>query len=522
MRTQLTRATLRRELRNNFFAYVDYTLRWQSNGLEMLDDDPTLQLVEAIHNYRDWDVCRCLFPRGVGKTTIEVLGQTWKKWRHVTWLMQLLISATPDVTRDAYEYCLTLCREHPLLDELRPGLRDSQRKDINTKHRRGKGRCFRYRTMGTRITGGRAHEVDIDDMEVLETVSSAGQREKMLLVLAEVQNLHIKGHWYCKDLIVGTPWDYDTIMRAKNMMENDLQIECPAWIGGEFGEEGTTYPFKRLPEGDLRRIKFRLNNDPLFNSQYGLDTTRDEDAMPIRSDQILFKQFKAISIEEVFMLLDPAGGKSSAEDRALMRVGQRRGDGMGILVGGVRYDELRILDIFADPCGTTAYLDKICEWCLRYGVTEIRVESNFNAYRDLVRLRMEERNLHIWVDDFHTDENKLRKVLDNVPPLTGLGMLIFHERLRENDKLRDQLLGLRYHSLPKPNDEVVDMLAMLANQLSEYLRPILDKKADEMAQMKARLVPGTVIESSRIIEERERRLRGGRDQVGTIIENEWD
>lgn len=515
MRTQLTKATLRRELRLNFFAYVDYTLRWQSDNMEMLEDDPTLQLIDAIHHYMDWDVCSCLMPRGIGKTTIEVLGQTWKKWRHPVWLMHLLISATPDVTRDCYVYCEMLCRTHPLLDELRPRRADQTRKDIDTKHRRGKGVCFRFRTAGTTITGGRAHEVDVDDLEIRETVATPTQREKMLLVVAEVHNLHIKGHWYKKDLIVGTPWDQDTMYRKFKQLKSDIHIETAAYLPQPDGT--TIFPYKRLTEGDLKAIKLRLNNDPLFRSQYGLDTTRDEESQPISADKVRFAKFEAGGLDERMLILDPAGGKSSAEERSLMRTGERRGDGMTIMACGIHYAEMRVLDIFSQPCSTDEYLDTVCDWCTRFGVWEVWVEGNLSAWKDLLRVTFQARGIAVYLDDFWSSTDKLTKVLDALMPVFGAGAILFHERLREHEALHEQLMGLRFHRLPRPNDDVVDVIAMGITRLMEYLMPAIEARADEERQMKEAHAPRSVIHSARIVEAQKEGVMPLR--VGQIVES---
>lgn len=492
----MTTRQWRTETHRNFAAFCDFTLKWLSDGMvRVIPGDGVEAYMDAIQNYRDWDRLLYKAPRGTGKTTFRCMSEVWMNWRY-PWLQILDVSATSDVTRDCYELCLRICREHPLLEALRPnGIINGQRLEFDTPGRAAKGRTFRFRSAGTRITGGRAHFIGIDDLETKDTVSSPTQREKMRLTLAETTNLFYIGSTFQKRQLVGTPWDFDTIL---NDDAADLVIEIPAVV---YQDDGTrVYPFAALDEKALTRKREELRNPWLFRSQYLLDTSRDEEEMPIKREQLdaSFVEMKDWhNLHSRTLVVDPAGGASDAQDRRNMRAGYKRGDGLTAVCVGIRDDQLHILDVFTDFTTSQKFLDVLVKMARGWKVDRCVVESNFTGWPDMVRNRFMDDDVWVTVDNHPTRKDKLDKIIGNLVPMFSTYSIKINERLKGlaviSDEVESQFLNLRFHSLPK-YDDVIDCCAIAVEEMSKWLAPFKDGPPvrESVQEMMARGVPKSV------------------------------
>lgn len=516
----------RRVCRENLFAYTDYTLQWASGGTEQLDDDAIVAWVDAWSHYREWDHLTIMGPRTVGKSTQGLIAETWLQWRH-PWLQILVISSTPDVTTDQYEWALKICREHPLLRELRPhGIVNSQKKEFNTPGRRSKGRSWRFRSGGTKITGGRAHLVDDDDLEVKETVTTRAQREKMRLTKAEAGNLLFSGHWFAKRVSKGTPWDADSIHRQGMEHPPPLQpvvittgrewrVEIPAMVKREDGT--LEYPFARLQAEELERRRRDLHNEALFRAQYLLDTRRDEEAVPIKKAWIKFARFHPKHLENRTIILDPADGKSTPAELREIRAGERSGDPMGALAVGTKNERLYVYSIFNERTTPRRYVAGVCGMIEEFDPWDMAIEKNKGTgLKTAFEILFEQMGTILPIEAFPTTQNKLSKVLSALVPHMGAGNIIFHESLSTRPELVDetesQLLNLRWYQLPTP-DDVLDLLAMAVWRLGQYLC---------VPTPTEREMPGVGKGAPPLVRETERRRRKRSAESRVAIVSAWD
>ena len=486
----------------NLAAYVDFTLQWDSEGTQHLMNDATQRLVMIYQQHKEWDEAEWMSPRGTAKTTIGIIAWSWLN-KLYPWLQTVFISATPDVTMDAYEYAVHLARHHPLLGTLRPrGVANAQKREFDTPGRRGKGRSFRARTGGNKITGIRAHFVDVDDLEVKETVTTPAQRMKMRLTLAETKNLLFKRHWFAKTIMRGTPWDELTIYRermVKDQKQPIVQVRDRVWhmeVPGWYVDEETNkvvYPFNLLPPDELNKIRDRLNNDMLFRYQYLLDTTRDNLAMPIDENDLIFQSFESTILKNKILIIDPAGSKFTAEERSAIMTGAKRGDMFSIGAYGTRGGTLYQRKMWAESSIPRVFLDKVVEIVRWFNPSRIWVESNFNAWSENIKMRLDQEGLRHSIMPFHSSQDKLSKILSELVPRIGSKRFIMHEEDRNHKEQRAQLLGLRYDQLPKPNDDIIDNQAMACMTLGEYLHVERPKNLTPVEKAVALHAPNSVI-----------------------------
>lgn len=523
----LTKATLRRELKVNFYAFFDYTLRWISQDTEFLQNDAHMAAVEMWHHYLDWDVATDEQPRGVGKTTTNVNGLTWITWRH-PWLQSRFLSATPDVTIEAWQLCDHLWKHHPLLDELRPRRSSEQRKLIDNWHRLTKGRSALFRTLGTKQTGGRQHLAIEDDTEIRETTTTPAQIEKLRGAQSEIENLFFRGHWFNKRVRAGTPWLERTTL---DDLEADWVVRIPAYIHKPDGS--TTYPYERLSEATLRVIEKRIRNPIIYRRQYGLERISQDASFPIKRAQLRFEDFSLLDGHDRMTICDSAGERRSAEELRNMNAGFRRSDGFCIGTFGVRGNTLLIYDLWSRSAEAEDVLDEIERQQREYETHDVRVESNFSGWPTTIRLRFEARNIPAIVEPIPTTTNKLDRILANLVPLFADGRIVFHKRLADRpfiiDPDQSQFLQLRWHRLPKPEDDAIDLCAIACDQQAEYLYSDGPAAADERIDqdLRSKGAPEIVRQSVRF--QRQHRLetlrQGGRiysrmHAAGEIVPND--
>lgn len=476
------------EAYRSFAVFLDFTFSWlfPEENIRLDPDDATMHYVDAIQNYPEWGTLDILYPRGTGKTTISIIADLWIRWHH-PWLKAMFLTATPDVKNDIFLESYKIASEHPMLGKLRPLTNvDVSLTQYDTRGHRGKGRSFRTRTATQRKTGGRCNTLWIDDLEVPETVANPFQRMKMRSVLSESENLHFKKDPYKKTIKQGTPWDADTIYRD---MHADRHIEIPAVIQLEDGS--LHYPFKTLDEEELAGIRRGMKNDEMFRAQYLLDVSRDEEAMPIRMNDVRFLEFQHRDLLERVIIIDPAGGTETAAKIKAMREGQKdvRGDGMTIGVFGLNASRIRTLDMWSECTRTNLFLQQVIHFVKTYEIRMILVEQNYGGWAVTVRMALERVGLHraCAVEPFHTasrhnnkklnlpwqfsrtpGKGKLSKVLKNLVPAFQQGQIEFHERLAHYTKMWEQIKNLRWHTLPTLCD-ILDVMAMACEHYEEYL-----------------------------------------------------
>lgn len=489
-----------------FDAFVDFTMQWDSRGAYSLHADATLELINIYQNYRDWDEAEWMSPRGTAKTTIGTHGWAWLTVLH-PWLQTVFISATPLVSDDVFNYALYLAAEHPLLSRIRPLNWNLGKLHFDCPGRRGKGRSFRAKTGGSRITGARGHLVDIDDLEVKETVTTPTQRMKMRLTLSETENLHYKNHWFSKTMRRGTPWDEHTIYRDTMEGEHEqpviihdkarrhFHVEIPAHYVDGNGK--SIYPFKLLPPEELARIKKKVRNDVLFRAQYLLDLSRDEEQVPIRSADLIFREFDWSSLLNRTMIVDPAGDRLDEPTKRAIVQGDKAGDLFAIGMYGTKNADLFVRDIWAESSSSSRFLDEVLARVKRFNPNRIVVESNFSGWSETIRLKLQSARLRYSIEPHHENKNKLSKVLQTICPMIADQRLIFHESLRDHEELRHQLLDLRYYALPEPYDDVIDNVAMSIDRLDEVLRVARAAQLTPAERAQAARAPQAIIDRMR-------------------------
>lgn len=496
----LTMGQWRREARANFFAFTDFSLQWHSWGEHVLQDDATLVLVDTIANYLHWNTSTVMMPRGMGKTTIICLAMIWMTWRH-PWLQSMFLTAVPDVKRDAFIFSGEVLSHHPLLRDIRPVKRPNEQWfSIDLPTRRSKGTSFRYRTVKGSVTGGRAHLNCHDDQEVPATVTTATQRRKIREARSEATNLHFKGHWFAKDLTVGTPWAKQSMLREGTP---DVHIEIPASIFDE--ESGVVeLPYLRLQERELDQLRDTLIQW-MLDRQYYFETDEDRTSFPVRAEWLRFREFDWQGLTSRMIIMDPAGGAETMEERRLISEGIITGDGMTALAVGVRHGQLRVLDMYSEPCDPDAYLSAVEDMCSLYRISDIAVEKNFGSWGTSARLWFERKQRVVRILTFHTSANKLRKVLAKCVPAMAQGAVVFHARLRDRAEIVDpdesQFLNLRWDELPRP-DDVIDTVAMAIEQLEDELYIEWPGEPDIDARMRHVHAPPLARHAERVRRER--------------------
>lgn len=459
-------------MRDSFPHYCDWTLRWLFHGQHRLLDDGRARFAEALNDFANYKSLLVLMPRGVGKSTIFQFFVPWL-WDKMPWLQVVYISATAGVAEDAHNliwYCL---QNHPMLEHIRP-VRGEDEKEIrgfDIPGKVGKGMSFRGKTMKSSLTGLRGHIIVLDDLETAETVSSDTMRRKMRWVAGEAHNLlYNEEHTWAFD--IGTPWDVDSY---HSQFLADRTVRIPAWT-----DQGAMpkYNFVGLDKAVLDRKRKELANDVMFEAQYQLRFREDMSAQPVTSDMLRYEEFDADDLHSRLVFYDPAGGAKSEGDRKAIIRGERRGDAKCLLAAGVREDELCILDIFARPCGTKELLKMLVSYVQAYSPYDVFVESNMGAWVDMLRTHLSSAGVGVRVEGRWSHQNKLKGILSTVVPLAQGRRLVLHSKLRHRLDIRDQLFGLRYHSLPKPNDDIIDTMRMTIAELSQWLFPKVEKRAE--------------------------------------------
>lgn len=468
----------RRLARDSFANFVDWTYKWESNyneddgtGYRLEPWDYSHHFVGTIQRFQGWRTCNYLAPRTAAKSTLNMLASIWTKWQpRYRYLQHLTVTAVTNVANDQYRTVYRWCRDHPLLEDMRPLNANESTRQFDVPGNRTKGRSFRWITADGRVTGLRCHWLNVDDLEIKETIGTPEQRLKMRLFLSECHNLLYGGRQRTWIVKVGTPWDTDTIYRNLNA---DVNIEIPAIIvDGETGE--LFFPFAALPEDVLELRKIDLNNPVLYNAQYLMDTDTSDVGRPIKAADMVFERFDPRSLNNRSLIMDPAGGKNANELRDI-RLGEVEADGMGVMGVGTKGNKLYISRVFSQSTTAEKYLNAAVRFAKDIAANRAYVENNFGGkqgWPHTVRMTFNSAGIDCGVEDFYTKGNKLNRVLGALVPLFGTSQVVFHEDLRMNpmvcDEQQSQFLNVRWTHLPAKKD-VVDMATMAVEQLHEYL-----------------------------------------------------
>lgn len=466
----------RREAQASFAWFVDWTYKWDSDynpddgtGYRLEPGDGTFHFINEIQHFNQWHSLDFLGPRGISKSTLNVLASLWTKWR-MRHIQHLTTTATPDVAGDQYRLAYRWCSDHPLLEDMRPLNANESKRQFDVPGNRGKGRSFRWRTAGGHVTGGRCHWLNVDDLETDKTVATIEQRMKMRMFLSECHNLLYAGNLKTWVVKVGTPWDVDTIYRN---LSADRNLEIPAIVKRDDGT--LLYPYHVWTEEALERKRVELNNDPMFRSQYLMDVSVSDEDCPVKRSQIVFEAYDDRTLNNRTLLSDPAGGiKDSAGIRAI-RTGQRPGDGMTHIAGGTKGNRLYISDIFSKSTTAEEFIDAGCAFVSKYQINRNYVENNFGGeqgWPHTMKMAIVARRLNCTAEGFRTTGKKLNRILGALVPLFGNAQVVFHERLRDNvmlvDEAQSQLLNLRWTHLPA-RDDVADTITMMVERLHPFL-----------------------------------------------------
>lgn len=495
----LTLATWRREAKLRFEVFLDFSFKWDSRGRWELDDDAGMRLVDVCNRYHDWDTATVLQPRGTRKTTIIVLWTCWLDWRH-PWLHIGYITSTPKVADDAFGLALHNVTRNPLLASIRPsGVVSADDREFDTPGRVGKGRSFRFLAVRQGITGLRCHCFVKDDMENKDTMRSRRLRETIDLVRGETVNVLHKGHWFHKSIESGTPWDRDSSIRDHDA---DVHVETPAVIPRPDGT--LAYPFKVLTEEELARIRRELRNDDMYRRQYLLDTSHDEESLPIKPKEIIFDSFKPESLYYRRLIVDPAGGRKTHGQLAEIRAGERRGDGMTLCACGIHGPMLKIIDLWSEYTNPNELLKKAVEMIEKYRIQVCHVEGNHSGWMTSFETYFTTNRIRCQLEEYWSSKNKLEEILSTLVPMFGLQQIVFHSQLSHYkhlvDPVESQLLNLRWHTLPG-YDDVLDVLKWAVKLNLPYLygrpKPPADAMPDEQT-LEAAHAPRQTRELARI------------------------
>ncbi|MCG8435761.1 MAG: phage terminase large subunit, partial [Gammaproteobacteria bacterium] len=191
----------------DFPVFVEIYCRWQ--GWEA--SRPQLRMAEWLQETEAYRY-RCLQAyRKASKSTVTSLYTPWRLGRDATWTV-MLVSAGNDLIDRNSRFIRELIEEFPICQgwDMKPEDPELWKTSKFTIKRPPAimNPSVQIRSIESKITGHRAKDLVIDDVEVMENVETEEQRTKLKQRVRALENLD------AAQLFIGTPHDEDTVYRV--------------------------------------------------------------------------------------------------------------------------------------------------------------------------------------------------------------------------------------------------------------------------------------------------------------------
>lgn len=456
--------------------------------------------------------------RGFGKSWITSVYVLWKLFRNPDEKF-LVISASGDRAKNFTTFTQRLIMSVPFLKPLIPPayMRWSTMAFDVRGSKPSHAPSVKASGVFSQITGARATEIILDDVETINTVETETMRAKLYATLSEMENIIVPGGVIT---YLGTPHSIDSIYGAHKLLARGYEAYIvPAryphvdhiqryngYLAPEIVQELKEDPELYWKPTDTRYTEEELNLRELgagksnFMMQYMLDTTEsDEYKYPLKlRDLIVFETDKRkapvgirhtndteykldfyelgvsgadflyapsrideewLEYQGIYMAIDPSG---------------RGTDQTTYTIIGQLYGNLYVLDLGGFEGGyTDETLEKLAKKAKEYNVNKVFIEANFG---DGIFTKIFQPILYSYhkcaLEEVKQTKQKEKRIIDTLEPVFNQHRLIidkqivqheYSEYFKESRQPYSLLYQLTHLTMEKdsiPHDDKIDVLAI--------------------------------------------------------------
>lgn len=416
--------------------------------------------------------------RGIGKTFITGAYVVWRLWKDPNENF-LIVSATGKFAEEIAKFIKKILQQMPLVSHLDPALTTNNSIlsfDVNGRTKVNKSPSIKVAGISGQITGSRATEIIVDDVEVEKNSRTQTMRDSIRSGIKEFSNIIVPGG---KITYLGTPQTEDTIYKDLSSKGYNVRI-WPArypMIEKVSGYKGCLAPWveeevTKKPDLQWKPINSKQHNDndltereldngkSNFLLQYMLDTElTDAERYPLKtSDLMVFntpidkapisiswasgkqneidlpnvgfsgdRWYKPMYVDDIYkefegsvMSIDPSGRGSDETAYAIVKI--LHGFLYVTEVGGIQggYEDTTLIKL-----ATIAKENK---------VNAIVVETNFgDGMFEKLLGGILKRVYPVKIEETRSTSQKELRIIDTLEPLMNRHKLIFNQQIIDND-----------------------------------------------------------------------------------------
>jgi predicted phage terminase large subunit-like protein len=446
---------------NSFAEFLAYTLDYM--GYEMAPIQRKMAEALASGNPR----IGLIASRGFSKTTIVSSYICWR-WLRCPHLKVKVLSNSFNRASEITAHVLHQIRTLPILSHLKPDV-----KSVNRTRFRLKGSwpekdySLTATSVYSKLSGSRADLVIADDAASDQTQTQA-LRDVILASLQECSALlhpvdsrpfykrykgNIPKYERTQFVCVGTYESVDSVYRIPDDMSPHPLRGANVYHFPALNEQGESNFPERFSTDYLKEIRDKYTSGLYWACQFQCDPASvQSEARPFKIDKIRAHSTEAPDTATWFAAVDPSFADGN--------------DYFVLTIGNAANGKIYIID---QKGWNTGGIDNVVEqMCVHIKqhcpkLKTISVEINNSAYDVILQTALRKHGILASVVPYRSHTNKLERIINIMEPLLNSGTVVITPKALTNTQLLREFNDFTYSNLPK-NDDFVDCMTALVEQ----------------------------------------------------------